>query len=174
LEGCSRDPKKLAEARLIVDEDSVSSIVGDILDKVDDEFDHRPTFFNEQFRVQLLQLATLLIRCLPDDLVKHRKELIKFGWNHLKREDRASKQFAFVNVCYFLEAYQAPEKDYFASLRRAPSCVSTGCEGVGQDCALTALVPALPKRLPRGDHKYPIWIDTQRKFWSRKVTPCRT
>ena len=76
------ESKKLAEARLIVNEDAVSSIVGDILDYVDDELP-TPVFFNEQFRVQLLQLATLLIRCLPDDLVKHRKELIKFGWNHL-------------------------------------------------------------------------------------------
>jgi len=129
---------------------------------VDDEL---PTqvFFNEQFRVQLLQLATLLIRCLPDDLVKHRKELIKFGWNHLKREDRASKQFAFVNVCYFLEAYQAPEKiilQVFVALLRA--CQPDAKELV--KIALDALVPALPKRLPRGDHKYPIWIRYAKKI----------
>lgn len=57
-----------------------------------------------------MQLATLLLKYLQNDLVHHRKELIKFGWNHLKREDTASKQWAFVNVCHFLEAYQAPEK----------------------------------------------------------------
>lgn len=57
-----------------------------------------------------MQLATLLLKYLQNDLVHHRKELIKFGWNHLKREDSASKQWAFVNVCHFLEAYQAPEK----------------------------------------------------------------
>lgn len=57
-----------------------------------------------------MQLATLLLKYLQSDLVHHRKELIKFGWNHLKREDSASKQWAFVNVCHFLEAYQAPEK----------------------------------------------------------------
>jgi hypothetical protein len=61
-------------------------------------------------RIELLQLATLLLKYLQNDLVHHRKELIKFGWNHLKREDSASKQWAFVNVCHFLEAYQAPEK----------------------------------------------------------------
>ena len=124
---------------------------------------HRFALFNEQFRVQLLQLATLLIRCLPGDLVKHRKELIKFGWNHLKREDRASKQFAFVNVCYFLEAYQAPEKiilQVFVALLRA-------CQPDTKELAkiaLDALVPALPKRLPRGDHKYPIWIRYAKKI----------
>ena len=30
--------------------------------------------------------------------------------------------------------------------------------------ALNALVPALPKRLPRGDHKYPIWIRYAKKI----------
>ena len=66
--------------------------------------------YDEPLRIELLQLATLLLKYLQSDLVHHRKELIKFGWNHLKREDSASKQWAFVNVCHFLEAYQAPEK----------------------------------------------------------------
>ena len=66
--------------------------------------------YDEPLRIELLQLATLLLKYLQNDLVHHRKELIKFGWNHLKREDNSSKQWAFVNVCHFLEAYQAPEK----------------------------------------------------------------
>lgn len=60
--------------------------------------------------MELLQLATLLMRNLPKIMEIHRKELIKFGWNHLKREDSSNKYHAFLNVCYFLEAYQAPEK----------------------------------------------------------------
>ena len=32
--------------------------------------------------------------------------------------------------------------------------------------ALGALVPALPKRLPQGDHKYPIWIRYTKKILS--------
>lgn len=60
--------------------------------------------------MELLQLATLLMRNLPSIMANHRKELIKFGWNHLKREDSSNKYHAFLNVCYFLEAYQAPEK----------------------------------------------------------------
>ena len=60
--------------------------------------------------MELLQLATLLIRRAPGQLVQHRKELIKFGWNHLKRDDSAAKYYAFLNVCHFLDAYQAPEK----------------------------------------------------------------
>lgn len=66
--------------------------------------------YEEPLRIELLQLATLLLKHMSNELVHHRKELIKFGWNHLKREESASKQWAFVNVCHFLEAYQAPEK----------------------------------------------------------------
>ena len=55
-------------------------------------------------------MATLLMRNLPNSMATHRKELIKFGWNHLKREESSNKYHAFLNVCHFLEAYQAPEK----------------------------------------------------------------
>ena len=66
--------------------------------------------YGDEMKMELLQLATLLIQRAPKDLVTHRKELIKFGWNHLKRDDSAAKYYAFLNVCHFLEAYQAPEK----------------------------------------------------------------
>ena len=66
--------------------------------------------FSDAVKMELLQLATLLIKCAPNIMVKHKRELIKFGWNHLKRDDSACKFYAFLNVCHFLEAYQAPEK----------------------------------------------------------------
>ena len=66
--------------------------------------------YSDAVNMELLQLATLLMRNLPSIMAIHRKELIKFGWNHLKREDSSNKYHAFLNVCYFLEAYQAPEK----------------------------------------------------------------
>ncbi|KAL9690280.1 hypothetical protein QQ045_010677 [Rhodiola kirilowii] len=90
----------------VVDPATIKIIVDRLLDppeEVSAEYD-------EPLRIELLQLAALLLKYLQNDLVHHRKELIKFGWNHLKREDSASKQCAFVNVCHFLEAYQAPEK----------------------------------------------------------------
>ena len=58
----------------------------------------------------MLQLATLLIRFMPQHLMEYRRQLIKFGWNHLKREEATSKLWAFVNVCHFLDKYQAPDK----------------------------------------------------------------
>ncbi|KAF8377831.1 hypothetical protein HHK36_031216 [Tetracentron sinense] len=86
------------------------AIVKTIVDKLLDPPEEVTAEYDEPLRIELLQLATLLLKYLQNDLVQHRKELIKFGWNHLKREDSASKQWAFVNVCHFLEAYQAPEK----------------------------------------------------------------
>ena len=92
--------------------------------------------------MQLLRMGTLLIRHVPDALVRHRKELIKFGWNHLKSEDGGAKQFAFVNVCHFLEAYQAPEKMRAPGFRAGCACQPESKDLVRQ--ALNALTPALP------------------------------
>ncbi|WJX55827.1 non-specific serine/threonine protein kinase [Trifolium repens] len=119
--------------------------------------------YDEPLRIELLQLATLLLKYLQNDLVHHRKELIKFGWNHLKREDTASKQWAFVNVCHFLEAYQAPEKiilQVFVALLR--TCQPENRMLVRQ--ALDILMPALPRRLPFGDSRMPIWIRYTKKI----------
>ena len=66
--------------------------------------------FGEAMKLELLRLATLIMQKAPGLLQDHRKELIKFGWNHLKRNDSPAKHHAFLNVCHFLNAYNAPEK----------------------------------------------------------------
>ncbi|KAM1426046.1 hypothetical protein TB2_017954 [Malus domestica] len=143
----------------VVDQTIIKTIVDRLLDppeEVSAEYD-------EPLRIELLQLATLLLKYLQNDLVHHRKELIKFGWNHLKREDSASKQWAFVNVCHFLEAYQAPEKiilQVFVALLR--TCQPENKMLVKQ--ALDILMPALPRRLPLGDSRMPIWIRYTKKI----------
>ncbi|XP_010268349.1 PREDICTED: transformation/transcription domain-associated protein-like [Nelumbo nucifera] len=139
------------------------SIIKTIVDKLLDPPEEVSADYDEPFRIELLQLATLLLKYLQNDLVHHRKELIKFGWNHLKREDSASKQWAFVNVCHFLEAYQAPEKiilQVFVALLR--TCQPENKMLVKQ--ALDILMPALPRRLPLGDSRMPIWIRYTKKI----------
>ncbi|KAG6397579.1 hypothetical protein SASPL_143748 [Salvia splendens] len=134
-----------------------------IVDKLLDPPEEISANYDEPLRIELLQLATLLLKYLQNDLVHHRKELIKFGWNHLKREDSASKQWAFVNVCHFLEAYQAPEKiilQVFVALLR--TCQQENKMLVKQ--ALDILMPALPRRLPLGDSRMPIWIRYTKKI----------
>ena len=66
--------------------------------------------YSEALRIELLKLATLLIEHVSEQLVEHRKELIKFAWNHLKSEDTQSKQCAYVNVCRFIQVYDTPPK----------------------------------------------------------------
>ncbi|KAK3127876.1 hypothetical protein QOZ80_7AG0579590 [Eleusine coracana subsp. coracana] len=138
------------------------SIIKTIVDKLLDPPEEVSAEYDEPLRIELLQLATLLLKYLQNDLVHHRKELIKFGWNHLKREDNSSKQWAFVNVCHFLEAYQAPEKiilQVFIALLR--TCQPENKLLVKQ--ALDILMPALPRRLPPGDSRMPIWIRYTKK-----------
>ncbi|KAL6010354.1 hypothetical protein ACLOJK_000785 [Asimina triloba] len=139
------------------------AIIKTIVDKLLDPPEEVSAEYDEPLRIELLQLATLLLKYLQNDLVHHRKELIKFGWNHLKREDSASKQWAFVNVCHFLEAYQAPEKiilQVFVALLR--TCQPENKMLVKQ--ALDILMPALPRRLPAGDYRMPIWIRYTKKI----------
>ncbi|KAL8160447.1 hypothetical protein V2J09_001984 [Rumex salicifolius] len=139
------------------------AIIKNIVDKLLDPPEEVSAEYDEPLRIELLQLATLLLKYLQNDLVHHRKELIKFGWNHLKREDSASKQWAFVNVCHFLEAYQAPEKiilQVFVALLR--TCQPENKMLVKQ--ALDILMPALPRRLPPGDSRMPIWIRYTKKI----------
>uniref|UniRef100_A0A7N0UBU8 Non-specific serine/threonine protein kinase n=1 Tax=Kalanchoe fedtschenkoi TaxID=63787 RepID=A0A7N0UBU8_KALFE len=139
------------------------AIIKIIVDKLLDPPEEVSAEYDEPLRIELLQLATLLLKYLQNDLVHHRKELIKFGWNHLKREDSASKQWAFVNVCHFLEAYQAPEKiilQVFVALLR--TCQPENKMLVKQ--ALDILMPALPRRLPLGDARMPIWIRYTKKI----------
>jgi transformation/transcription domain-associated protein len=143
------------DGAITVDQQIVQSIVKDLLDPTEEVL----STYDEPLRVELLQLATLLIRHMPKELVQHRKELIKFAWDHLKREDTTSKQWAYVNVCRFIEAYDAPHKiilQVYVALLRAfqPEARPLLKQ------ALDILTPALPKRLPAGDHKYPIWIRT--------------
>ena len=119
--------------------------------------------YDEALRIELLKLATLLIEHVPSQLVQHRKELIKFSWNHLKSEDTQSKQCAYVNVCRFIQVYDTPPKIilqvYVALLRTfQPDARAL----VKQ--ALDILTPALPMRLPACDHKYPTWIK-----WTKKI-----
>ncbi|CAM6100600.1 unnamed protein product [Calypogeia fissa] len=140
-----------------------AAIIKTIVEKLLDPPEEVSAEYDEPLRIELLQLATLLLKYLPNDLVHHRKELIKFGWNHLKREESASKQWAFVNVCHFLEAYQAPEKiilQVFVALLR--TCQPENRVLVKQ--ALDILMPALPRRLPLGDSKIPIWIRYTKKI----------
>lgn len=136
----------------------VTSVVSEILES------EQQQGYEEALNIELLQLATLLVRNMTAELLDHRKvlpivihisfnllftpgqDLIKFAWGHLKSEDTTSKQCAYVLVCRFIEAYETPAKIilqvYVALLRsfqlEARSLVRQ---------ALDILTPALKKRV---------------------------
>jgi len=102
--------------------------------------------FGKNLNIELLKLSTLLIEYMGLPLVDHRKELIKFAWNHLKSTDATSKHWAYVNVCRFISVYETPSKIilqvYVALLRTY--------HAEGKELSRTALdilLPSLPTRL---------------------------
>jgi hypothetical protein len=106
--------------------------------------------YPEALRVELLRLATLLIEHLGRELVDHRKELIKFAWNHLKSEHSTSKMWAYVNVSRFISVYETPPKiilQVYVALLRAYQPESRELV----QTALDVLVPSLPRRLPASE-----------------------
>ena len=100
----------------------------------------RAAAYGDAMKVELLQMATLMIRRAPQQLVQNRKEFIKFGWNNLKKDDSAVKYYAFQNVCHFFDAYAAPEKIVLQVLK--PICVSPN--------DLTLQAPMLTNSFPGG------------------------
>ena len=148
---------KRGEAGEMLATDIINAVITSLLGG-----EHLPNY-DEALRIELLKLATLLIEHASDHLVEHRKELIKFAWNHLKSDDTQSKQCAYVNVCRFIQVYDTPPKIilqvYVALLRTFQPDARTLVKQ-----ALDILTPALPKRLPAGDHKYPTWIK-----WTKKI-----
>ncbi len=71
---------------------------------------HDGSSLSEPLRIELLRLGMLMIEFLSANMVDHRKELIKFAWNHLRADDSISKQWAYINVCRFISVYDTPSK----------------------------------------------------------------
>lgn len=118
--------------------------------------------FSPSLNIELLRLATLLVKNCAQEVMEHRKELIRFAWNHLKSEDVTTKQSAYLLVCRFVEAYETPAKiilQVYVSLLRAyqPEARHLVRE------ALDTLTPALGKRLGANE-PVPTWVK-----WTRKI-----
>jgi len=151
--------QKKSEAAELVSSELVATVVKQLL-----EYKASDPMYDESLSIELLNLATAMIQHIPNELIDHRKELIKFAWSHLKSEDTVGKLCAYVNVCRFIEVYETPSKIilqvYVALLRTfQPEAKALVKE------ALDILTPALPKRLPPAEnHKYPSWIK-----WTKKI-----
>lgn len=101
----------------------------------------------EELRVELCHMTTLLIRQAPSLIESVKKEVIKFGWISIRFDDIDVTQTAYILIASFLAEYESPAKivaQIYVALLRAhqPEARNLVRE------ALDILAPALPKRMP--------------------------
>jgi transformation/transcription domain-associated protein len=68
------------------------------------------SFIFDKFRVELLQLTSLLLEYYSDAVVEWKKAIIKFNWNFITLEDNISKQAAYISTVHFIRAFDTPAK----------------------------------------------------------------
>uniref|UniRef100_K3WPN5 Uncharacterized protein n=1 Tax=Globisporangium ultimum (strain ATCC 200006 / CBS 805.95 / DAOM BR144) TaxID=431595 RepID=K3WPN5_GLOUD len=129
----------------VMDPDTVMWMLREILASKD-----YPADTMQSLRIELLKLGTLLIQHMSKYVTDHRKEVIKFAWNHLKAHDLTSKLWAYVNVCRFISVYDTPPKivlQVYVALLRTHEMDSRFLVRKAFDI----LLPALPTRLPSNE-----------------------
>ncbi|GAA5864979.1 hypothetical protein JCM8547_004259 [Rhodosporidiobolus lusitaniae] len=107
------------------------------------------TLEEEELRVELSHMSTLLVRSWPALLGEIKKDVIKFGWVSIRFEDITVTQTAYILIATFLAEYDSPPKivaQIYVALLRAhqPEARLLVRE------ALDILAPSLPKRMPGG------------------------
>ena len=122
---------------------------------------HSTADASDELLVELIKVSTLLIEFMPEEMTDHRKNLIKFSWNHLKSKDLSCKNWSYINVCRFIAQYDTPPKiilQVYVALLRSHKPESKALVKK----ALDILVPALRKRLSLADFVKAI-------KWTKKV-----
>lgn len=120
-------------------------------------------------RMELFQLATLLIKHYSGIIQETRKDVIKFAWNYIKLEDVISKYAAFVLTAFFIAVFDTPMKiatQVYQTLLRAHQNDAKSL--VMQ--ALELMAPVLKKRMGGVDTKMvvPRWAQMVRKILSEE------
>ncbi|GFR40173.1 hypothetical protein Agub_g730, partial [Astrephomene gubernaculifera] len=155
-----------AGQREVIGEALAEAVVVELLDPTEAKSGGQ----SESLRIELLHLCTQLFKYSPSLLDKHKKELIKFGWNYLKKEDSVTKSYAFVNVAYFLKNFQAPEKimlQVFVALLKA--CQPDTKKPLIKE-ALDVLVPTLNEKVQRSpENKISLWVRYTKKVLSEEA-----
>lgn len=68
------------------------------------------TYLTDAYRLQLLQMTSLLVSSYPEALSNWKKDIIKFNWNLIGLEDMIAKQAAYTSTAYFIAAFDTPAK----------------------------------------------------------------
>ena len=60
---------------------------------------------------EMLQIVDMILEhTKPEDLVEHKKNLLKFVWGVLKQNDPSTKCYAYLAVARFISAFDTPAK----------------------------------------------------------------
>eukprot|EP01133_Synstelium_polycarpum_P011916 gene11916-13884_t len=119
----------------------------------------------EMLLIELLQLETILVKNMSNELIDLRKDLIKFAWNHFKNEDFTCRQSAYVLACRFIEAYETPAKIVLQVYVQLLKAFQVEAKHLVKQ-ALDILVPVLKTRLPSdaARRENSTWIK-----WTKKI-----
>ena len=117
---------------------------------------------NDNLRLEVLQMSTLIVMNSATVIGQMRKEVIKVAWNYIKFDEIAVKQSAYVLIAHFIAAFDCPTKivvQIYNALLRANQAEARNL--VRQ--ALDIIAPVLPIRIPESSG-YPHWAQ-----WPRRV-----
>lgn len=89
-----------------MDDEIVRTIVTAVLDPPDG----RAGTYSESLRIEILQFSTLLVKHCAELMTPHKKELMKFGWSHLKHDESVCQSYGYVFVSHILCMYPLPDK----------------------------------------------------------------
>ncbi|KAK9477125.1 hypothetical protein V1514DRAFT_353659 [Lipomyces japonicus] len=118
--------------------------------------------YQDQYRLQLLQMSATLIHHSPDVVADLRKDIIKVGWNYIKLEDIISKQAASVLIAYFIVEYETPLKIALQIYLQLLKSHHSDARALVKQ-ALDLLAPVLTKRLT-SDSQVPLWAKYARRI----------
>ncbi|KAG8529873.1 uncharacterized protein KY384_005354 [Bacidia gigantensis] len=117
-------------------------------------------------RLELLQMTALLLKYHDKLIAETRKDIMKFGWSHIKLEDVVNKHATYVMIAYFVAQYDTPAKittQIYQALLKAHQ--NEGRSLVVQ--ALDLIAPRLPDRLKgQSDPRYPLWARWPKRILS--------
>ncbi|QPG74496.1 hypothetical protein FOA43_001826 [Brettanomyces nanus] len=88
----------------------VKALAEKVWEQLTDTSKMHESYLVDEYRVQLLQLTSLIVQQYPEAVTDFRKVIIKFDWNLIGLEDMVAKQAAYTSTAYFIAAFDTPAK----------------------------------------------------------------
>ena len=104
--------------------------------------------YGTKLTCEILNIIDILLsKMKPEDMTEYRKELLKYIWAVLKKNDVATKFHAYLAVSRFIAAFDTPSKVVHQVVKGLYRCGHNMSERNIIRTAMDVLLPALGKRL---------------------------